>query len=160
MFPAIIATLLLALVIFTAWNLLSSRRHFRRLPSSNAPLDDSKYYELKYKQEFLVAAFLLVAGVAAFLGINTKDSIEKNLKGEIEEKLKEPKQKIDSVSGTVALIDTALNKIKGRTDYYQDRIALTEKTQSQIIRKAREYGKAMEEVLSRIKQINEKNILK
>ena len=96
----------------------------------------------------------------SFLGYNTKDSIEKNLTQEIEAKLKQPKEKIDSVTGTVAAIDTTLDNIKGRTNDYQGRIASTERTQTQIIEKAREYSKAMGEVLTRIKQINEKNILK
>jgi hypothetical protein len=66
MFAVIISILLLALVIFSIWNLIISRRLIKSKSSTNTPLDDSKYYELKYKQEFLVAAFSLIAGIAVF----------------------------------------------------------------------------------------------
>lgn|GEM_PF-6552186 len=160
MFPVLIAVLLFALVIFTVWNLISSRRHLRNSPPSSTGLDDSKYYELKYKQEFLVAAFVLIAGVAAFLGINTKDSLEKNLTEEIETKLKTPKNSIDSVSRTVASVDTLVRGLEAKTNELQARIEASEQIQSEFNTKSHQYSAAMAEILTRIKQINEKNILK
>ena len=160
MLTVVLSILLLALVIFTIWNLISTKRLSKGISSSTPKIDDSKYFELKYRQDFLVAAFSLVAGIAAFLGYNSKESIEKNLTTEIETKLKEPKVRIDSLSNSVSLIDSEFNSIRRKADDYTARLQVAEVAQDAINAKSKRYNSEMGELLSRINELNKKNILK
>jgi hypothetical protein len=103
-----------ALVIIIAWNgytFWSLKKHSHL---SEKILNDSKYWELKYKYEFIVAIIGLVTATAGFVGYNTFSSIKteltRNTKSKVDSVELEFNKKVDSIS--LALQQATGNVIK------------------------------------------------
>jgi len=82
-----------SLLVFSIWNLISLKRLSKNSTKKDKQLNDSKYYELKYKSEFIIAVFSIVATVAGILGYNSITSAKNEIKADLLAKTKS----IDSI---------------------------------------------------------------
>jgi nitrogen fixation-related uncharacterized protein len=73
-------TLYIALVItiYFLWNFLNNRNN--KWLRNNRHVNDIRYYELKSKNEFLVAVSVLLMGIITFFGYSTKQSLQNSLR--------------------------------------------------------------------------------
>jgi type II secretory pathway pseudopilin PulG len=103
--PGYIALLIavVGLVILFIWNGINFSFLKKHSSDKNKNLDDAKYWELKSKYEFMLAVVALITAMATFLGINTLDSIKKEVKHDFQEK-------VDSVSKSFTDSTIKVNK--------------------------------------------------
>lgn len=81
-FLAVLTLIGVVVMVFSIWNFISVRRHIKetkRLSKKSNWLSDQKYFELKNKQEFIVAAATIIFALITFLGYSTIDSIKTEL---------------------------------------------------------------------------------
>jgi hypothetical protein len=73
-------TLYIALVvtIYFLRNFLNNRNN--KWLRNNRQVNDIRYYELKSKNEFLVAVSVLLMGIITFFGYSTKQSLQNSLR--------------------------------------------------------------------------------
>ena len=135
------------IIIYFIWSYLTLRNLRRRNVNNNDVLfDNEKYYELKYKSEFLIASFAVIATVFGFMGYNSFESISVNIKKEILDKT----QSIDSsIIITKIKSDSLSNKIE-----IVDSVALATKSVSDATKKQ------LNDLTEKINSINSKNKLK
>ena len=68
--------LVIILIILSGWN-LKSLWDLKKFNRSKIELNDDKYYELKYKNEFITTIAIVVIGVGGFFGYKMSDEINK-----------------------------------------------------------------------------------
>lgn len=89
----IIAT---SLIIIFVWNLRQYANFKSRSLAKTEEISDARYFELKYKQEFILAIFTVITVTASLLGYNSITTIRTALQQSINDSLKAPLQKLDS----------------------------------------------------------------
>lgn len=127
--------LIIALILLFAWNAINFRQFKNQTINTN--LNDAKYWELKFKFEFLVATFILVGSVISFLGFNSISSIRNevalvtkskvdsvvtafNVKYDsVQQKLYKAQSSVLILSGQVDQTSATLNKDKKQFDKYK-----------------------------------------
>ncbi|MCA6451673.1 MAG: hypothetical protein IM582_00735 [Chitinophagaceae bacterium] len=122
-----------SLLILLIWN-LASIRQLKNRSKTDRNLDDPRYYELKYKQEFFVATVSLVGTVLVIFGYNSLQNVEKALKDDFTIKNAMMSKRTDSI---ISYFDTAINKRISATDKSLQTISassmhLLQKTTSQL----------------------------
>jgi uncharacterized membrane protein len=85
LFEGLLLVIGLALSILCIWNLVTLHQLKKNSSLADTQLNDSKYFELKYKLEFTIAVFTFLVGIAAYLGYNSKESIETKVTNEIDQ---------------------------------------------------------------------------
>lgn len=73
--------LIFAVIIIGVWNGCEIRRMNSR-PLGINELNDKHYWELKYKMQFLLTTFTLIAAIAAYFGITTIKGVEEKIRQE------------------------------------------------------------------------------
>jgi hypothetical protein len=68
--------LVIILIILSGWN-LKSLWDLKKFNRSKLELKDDRYYELKYKNEFITTVAIVVIGVGGFFGYKMSDEINK-----------------------------------------------------------------------------------
>lgn len=92
--------LVIILIILSVWNLFGYY-DLKKFNRSYRELKDDRYYELKYKNEFITASVIVVISVGGFFGYKLFDDAKKtvdNLKVEIDSLGKVLEAKKDTVS--------------------------------------------------------------
>lgn len=97
----------LALIILFIWNAINLQRLKKRSTKVEI-LNDERYFELKYKQEYFIAITTFIVGGLAFLGYNSLDTIESKVASEIDVRIK---KKVDSISNILSFQDSLINKL-------------------------------------------------
>jgi len=106
----------IAILILNIWNLISLKQLENNSTSTNNQLNDSKYYELKFKSEFIIAVFSIVAAVGGLLGYNTITSAEENIKKDFLSKTTFIDSLITQTEERILEKDSILEKIENRQD--------------------------------------------
>ncbi len=104
MTPLLIA-LIVAVIVLNIWNAFNAYE-MRKRPLLNNEINDKKYWELKYKMQFMLTVFTVIVFAATFLGITTLSNVKSDVRKEFQTSL-------DSLSGK---IDTVKNKLAYYTD--------------------------------------------
>lgn len=169
-------TIILLIAIFSlislfVWNAFNFRSLKRMAHLKDKELNDSKYWELKYKYEFLIAVVGLITATAGFLGYNSLKSIETEVK-------KDFNKKVDSVKitlqGTYTDVNTKLvaakdsvknlnGKVRNSQVQLQKNAALLKtltKQQFELKESGYQSKKALNEISNQIDSINVKNKIK
>lgn len=88
----IVAAMVAASLIFTFWNHFLIRRHIRAFRKSHlfsSSLTDEKYFELRSKQEYIIAcAIFLISGIT-FLGYDSLSDLKTEISSDFEKRKKE-----------------------------------------------------------------------
>lgn len=85
----------IVVVTYLIWSVLTFRRTLRE----EKKLNDSRYYELRSKNEFLLACFATFVAVFSFMGYNSMNDLKESFKEEIDKSLSQAK---DSLSVAIA----------------------------------------------------------
>jgi len=115
------------LVISLVWNLITNRRTQKLLKanisSNDRNISDQKYWELKSKNEFLIAAFSFIVAVISFLGYNTYEKANEKIYADNKQKtdsifiaLSNAQKKTDSLKKTIEVSKNNFESIKNRLD--------------------------------------------
>ncbi len=80
--------LIVTLIIFTIWNIINVRTFKKILSNNENRIADDKYFELKYKTEFIIAAFSGIVFVVGYLGYGSLNNAENQLQKVIQDSLK------------------------------------------------------------------------
>lgn len=105
--------LLLILVVLTIWNLTSFIK-YRSQPSTRK-IDDARYWELKFRLDFIVAITVVIVGGLSFIGYDRIDNISDDVKSDIEHQVENAIQtELDPIRQRAleaqALMDSLLSK--------------------------------------------------
>ncbi|GGH04097.1 hypothetical protein GCM10007352_07090 [Mucilaginibacter phyllosphaerae] len=85
-------------------------------------LNDAKYWELKYKYEFLVAVGSIVVAVVAFIGYSTLNDVKANLKLTLSAQVDSVKSRVDSVSKNISGTEISANALNKKVSTTNERI--------------------------------------
>jgi hypothetical protein len=110
-FIIIIIILLVAILVSSMYNILIFRRREKTL--NNTDLDSSKYFELKYRIEYLTTIVPIVIVFLGIMGYREVDSIEKGINSKIDEKVK---PKLDSLDKQIAFLQNRQQNVKSGLD--------------------------------------------
>lgn len=182
----------ISLLVLLGWNILSLRRLYKSSHTIKE-LNDSRYYELKYKQEFIIAIVSVIGTILVVFGYNSIHSVEKALSDEFNSKTEATNAKMNIVSNRsdslIRSFDSALNIRLSRTNNKLASIEInsaslateTEKNLKKVQSSVNSYNNSLEslkdqqyeienrnitsdqkmkEIINRITELNNKNILK
>lgn len=156
----ILSIIVLGFMILAIWNGINFKSLKGRSVSLNQNLNDSKYFELKYKQEFLIAIVSFITAIAAFLGYNSLAAVKSQIRDDVEVKLKSNIDKIDSLKHVIAKTDSSVKDIKSVT-YQYSMLAIRNQIKENQLRKILELSELKTKAFQkRIEELNSKSILK
>jgi hypothetical protein len=164
----------LAILISNIWNIVGIKRLEKTRHFKDEQLNDSKYFELKYKQEFLLTTFSIVIAVIVFIGYNSYSSLKENLKNDVEQKIASTTKKIDAQKDTLNRQQEKINSLNNnlqvnltKLSNINDLIALLEQHQQELKNKLDNskqsvvnYEKSIRDLQNKIAEIKNKNIIK
>jgi hypothetical protein len=154
----LIISFLIVIIIFNIWNALTLY-FIKKRPSRNDELNDAKYWELKFKIQFLVAAFSAIVAIAAFLGYNTLDNVRDGISKEINLKLDSTKSSIAKLDDKQKEIDDKVANTDEQISKYQDIILGLSNKQASVKESIKLSKSNLDGLKERITEINSKNIL-
>lgn len=162
----IITVLLIVLISFSIWNLLTLRK-LKKQHNSNVQMTDDRYYELKYKMEYITTIVIVVLSVGGYFGYQWFGSIKDDAAKNLQEKTKDFESKLDSVKFQLNVADYKINNYDGKfTKFNQDAIRI-EGNQKDIIDKQKQITSNLKfskedlgTLSNKIDVIKNKNILK
>lgn len=155
----ILVVLLIALIAFSVWNLFTLK-DIKKHNRSNQVISDERYFELKYKLEYITTITVVVVGVGAFFGYQWFDGIKKDAEKNLVEKTTLFESKYDSIKCKLKQTDDSLRKYQkmmAGNEYYFKKFQVSQKNISDSINRS---AKELFSISKRIKIINEKNIIK
>jgi len=153
----ILTTLLLFVIILLIWNTVNFHSLKKQSSRHNEQLNDSKYFELKYKQEFFVAIVSFIVGFTAFIGYSSLESVESKLKSELDNRVKD---KLDSIANKIRIQDSTidnLTKVSRQLEHITTASAIKQQQISRLLAVSELKAKTFSD---RIYELNQKNILK
>lgn len=95
----LVISFLFILIILMGWTLINQYR-FLKIRNKRKIEIDSRYIELKYRIDLIVAAFSIIIAIAGLIGYSTVDEIKKDITEDIEteiDKIKKDAHQIDSL---------------------------------------------------------------
>jgi hypothetical protein len=119
----------IATIIFSFWSFIIIKRHIKIYNNServSQGLNDKKYFELKTRQEYIIASSTLIFAVLSFIGFSSINDIKEDLNGQFsiektkmdslytDQKIKMDSlyKKTDSLSNIANQTDTTFNSLK------------------------------------------------
>jgi predicted phage tail protein len=170
------------------WNLITLQRYKKE--SKRVPeLNDAKYYELKYKYEFVVAVISVIVTAVAVVGYNSIQSVEAALKNDFTEKvdstnknierskietdllrksfedslkqnLLNTKDELSSVNKNSNAVNQKMKETESSLQHYNTLLGALAQKQLEIEIRNRNSDTMLNIVANKIEEINSKNILK
>jgi hypothetical protein len=104
-FTVVLLIAIFCLICLFIWNGLNFLTLKRLSHQKDKELNDAKYWELKYKYEFLIAIVALITATAGFLGYNSLQSIETAVRADFNKKVDSVKT---SLQNTYTDVDSRL----------------------------------------------------
>lgn len=164
----------LAILITNIWNLFTNRNLIRTRQFKDVQLNDAKYFELKSKQEFLLATFSIVIAVIVFVGYDSYKSLTESLKTDFAQKVDSTNSLIKTQKDTlmtqqqriISLNDNVQQNIKD-VNNTKELLSFLMQEQEHLKQKlnnskllVQDYDKNISELSNKISQIKNKNIIK
>ncbi|MES2376356.1 MAG: hypothetical protein V4553_07250 [Bacteroidota bacterium] len=134
-------------------------------------LNDAKYWELKYKYEFLIAIVGIITATAGFLGYNSLQSIEAAVRSDFDKKVDSVKTTLQatysdvnsrllSAKNSVANIDNRVKNSQAQLKTSSEVLAVLTKKQFELNKDGLLSKKNLKELAEEIDSINGKNKIK
>jgi Ca2+/Na+ antiporter len=140
-FTIVLLIAISCLICLFVWNSLNFKTLKKLSTQKDKELNDAKYWELKYKYEFLIAIVALITAAAGFLGYNSLQSIEIAVKGDFN-------KKVDSVRLALNKTSTDINaKLLSAKDSVQNLNGRVRNSQSQLKTNAEALSKLIKQQL-------------
>ena len=141
------------LLIFNIWNLVTIRQIKNDSKAKIKILDDPRYYELKFKIEFLVAAVSIIVAIAGILGYNSYESVKSQITLALVKKTDSIDLKLNTVGKDINNKDSSVRNISLRLDEVSKSIPISEL-------KLKTTSVKLQQLEKNIDLINAKNIIK
>lgn len=109
----IVYILLLVICVFSIMSFFSLRK-LKKQQYSNTNFTDDRYYELKYKLQFISSVGIIIIGVCGFLGYDTFDRFVYKF----EKQTDSLNLKIQEYDKKISAIDTVIKKYDGKIQAY------------------------------------------
>jgi hypothetical protein len=155
----LLTVLAVALIVLSVWNLISLNE-LKKYNRSYRELKDDRYYELKYKGEYLTTIVVVVLSVGTFLGYRWFEEIKENASENLKAKTEVYENRFDSLRSKIDLINGTLEQYKTMVDEYMASINEFDTKQKNIERKAQVSDINLIQLKDRIEAINNENIIK
>lgn len=149
----ILVLTVIALIVFSVWNLLTLREIKAKSRNNEKELLDQKYFELKYKIEFLVAIFTVLVALAGFLGYNSIQNAKSEIQSNLNKEVSIIENRIKNTDKTISDKDSIVNRLNGKLNVISENSSTTENT----IKNQKE---RLNLLVNKIEVINKKNIIK
>ncbi len=147
-----------ATIIFNVWNSLTLYS-IKKRPLRNDPLNDAKYWELKFKIQYIISAFLAILAIATFLGYNTFDNIKDSIHNELDHKLDSTKSLINDLTLRQKEISERVDTTGNQILKYQNIILGLSDKQATVKESIKLSANDLKDLKDKITDINSKNIL-
>jgi hypothetical protein len=145
--------ILVILLVFSIWNWFNLRKLKSIQNGGETKLNDEKYYELKYKIEFLKAMASALIVIAGILGYNSLDNAKSQLSTELS-------NSISSLNNKIISAEKSINDKDSIVRVLEDRLSQITQNLPELDSKAKTQSIALAEIEKKISTINQKNILK
>jgi DNA-dependent RNA polymerase auxiliary subunit epsilon len=149
---ALLIVLVIALIGFSVWNLFSLK-DLKKYNRSKQEIKDDRYYELKYKIEYVTIIAIVVFSVGAFFGYKWFEEIKKDASENL-------KEKTDSLYSEIESLRTSIKPLRDSVTGYKNivnKLNLDQKDVGNNIQYSRE---ELSNLKSEIKTISNKSIVK
>lgn len=113
--------LVIILIIFSVWNLISLYE-LKKYNRSYRELKDDRYYELKYKLEYITAIVVVVIGVGAFFGYRFFEEFKKNTSENLKTVTENYEVKLKSIGKIIESKEFALNDNSEKQNSIEKRV--------------------------------------
>lgn len=151
MIPLLIG-LLIALIGLSVWNLYSLR-DLKKYNRSYRELKDDRYYELKYKNEYITTITIVVFGVGSFFGYKFFEDFKKDASDKL-------KYKTDSLSFEIKSLRMSLNPIRDSVNEYKNIVNKLKSDQNDVGNNIQNSYGQLFQLKREINTISNKNIVK
>lgn len=141
----ILIVLLIALISSNVWNWFSLR-DLKKHNRSKQVITDERYYELKYKIEYITTIVVVVIGVGGFFGYKWFDGLKKDT--------------ADKLKNVTDLYDIKFDSIDKKIESKKYTLNDYEAKQENIDKKVENSDKKLSVISNRIDIINKKSIIK
>lgn len=142
-----------AILIFNIWNIVVLRRLNNSSTAKDIPLNDAKYYELKYKSEFIVAVFSVIVAVGGLLGYESLQSAKNEVKSDLLTKMRSIDSLVTQTELRIKRKDSLLFEIESKQDIINSAIPINEeKLQKQNVQ--------LRKLMYTINDLNDNNKIK
>lgn len=156
---SILVVFLLTFISFAIWNIANFKELLKKPLRKDSELNDKKYWELKYKQEYMVAVFAVVVGVITWLGYHSISDIKQDVRAELASKLDSTKKAIDSIEKRQSSVDSRLRNSDSILSSAQNIILGLTDRERYLNGSLNLRNLDLAALKTRISEINEKNIL-
>jgi hypothetical protein len=145
--------ILVALLVFSVWNWIS-RRDLKALQKQGIQtLNDSNYYELKYKIQFLIALFSVFVALAGWFGITSIEDVKNQITYDINRSTDSLNLEIIRLEKNIERKDSAVRALDRAISNLSDK-------QPHLNRTTEIQENRISDIENRIRGIENKNILK
>lgn len=160
-----------SLICLFLWNGFNFRSLKQMSLSKDKELNDAKYWELKYKYEFLIAIVGLITVTAGFLGYNSLQSIETAVRNDFNKKVDSVKNTLQNTysdvnsrllaaKDSVTNIDSRVKNSQSQLQRSVNILAILKKQQFELKEGGYQSKKSLSELSGQIDSINTKNKIK
>jgi hypothetical protein len=101
----------IAILLYNVWNTIVLKSFFKT-SFRREPLNDQKYWELKYKVQSLVTIFVIIVGIAGYLGISTVEDVKKSIAREIKPQLDSATRIVDSLRDSLKIYSASMQDLR------------------------------------------------
>jgi hypothetical protein len=164
-FVFLILTILIIFQIVTSiWNYKSLTELKNKSFNQNQQLNDAKYFELKSKHEFTIATISIITTAVVFLGYNSIQGIQNDLKADYQKKVDSTDAKLtiaeNKINAMAGGIDDKFKQVDTSMNGYKNLLRYFELQQENLNQEAGKVKTELTFAQEKINQINRKNILK
>ena len=152
-------TLLIALIALSIWNLISIKG-LKKYNKSSIQITDDRYYELKYKTEYITTIVIVVISVGAFFGYKWFEEIKKSAADNLKNKTDLFEAKFDSLKLKIRSTDTSIIKYQSLVVFYKNSFDNLLHNQEKIDKNIQNSDNELSVIIKRIQALNNKNIVK
>jgi len=155
---SLLVIFLIVFIGFAVWNIINFRTLLKR-PLKNDDLNDKKYWELKYKQEYMVTVFAVVIGIITWLGYHSISEIKKEIKTELMSQLDSTKKDLDRIENRQKTVDNRLSYSDSIVSVAQNAILGLANREKYLNGSLSLRSSDLDKLKDRISEINSKNII-
>lgn len=155
----VIVVILLALLVSSVWNLGILRVLRSKIDAEPKKLSDERYYELKYRMQFLTAVFTMIAALIALYGYDTFQTATEEIQKSLESKVQASIAVIEQKEAAIQEMEKTIRRLEGSTSDIQQALPTSLRQAEQFNKQLVTQRDHLGDLSIRIDELNGKNIL-
>lgn len=152
--------ILLTIIVigFNIWNIINING-IKKDATKTYVLNDAKYWELKYKIQYLITATSIILFVAAYLGYQSVRDVKNDLKNEFQSSLDSSKRDLSRIFETQKILNSKMAAADSSILQAEDAILGLMGREKNLSGSLSMSKSNLSQLMERITEINSKNIL-